>query len=328
MLGVRHHLLVALAALAWLCAAPSVRASSIHEVNNSPAKAFVLPVGQMVVEDDLNGNSGRPDTLLAQFDPTYGSLLMPGVPTPGVGNGGGSQLLGVPLRANGSAYFSVTGAPDTAFEGDHIQFGKYSVSYQVHNAGHQLVKESTQFEWVTPGFIDNLWLNPDISRPNWTGYTADVTVNNIVGPGSGDSLDFFLFSGLAANQPFVAEILNPGFNSLIGWYNNSNVLLASGNPTVSGVADSMGRAKIGVTGQGDVAFEGAHAETGTYMLAIVPEPAGVVTLGIGTSLVCLFWKFRRSPRRGAGGPRLRDGFRRPKNQKASTIRRRVRLFRA
>ena len=250
MLGVRHHLLVAVAGLAWLCAAPSVRASSIYESNNSPGKAFVLPVGQMMVDDDLNGNSGRPDTLLAQFDPTYGTLLMPGVPAPGIGNGGGSQLFNVPLRANGSAYFSVTGAPDAAFEGSHAQFGKYSVNYQVHNAGHQLVKESTEFEWVTPGMIDNVWLNPDNTQSNWTGYTVDVTVNNIVGPGSGDSLDFFLFSGLTPNQPFVAHIINPGFDSLIGWYNSANVLLASGNPTVNGIADSMGRAKIGVGEQG------------------------------------------------------------------------------
>jgi hypothetical protein len=306
---VRRYLLVAIVGLAWLSLSASLRAESIHEPNNSPGAAHALPGGQMLVSDDLNGDDGRPEILLGQYTPTYGSLLAMGSPAPGVGNGLGSQLLGIPLFSNGMAFFRVTGAPDTTFDGSHVQDGQYSVTYQVYDPAHQPVKTVTQYEWVTPSMIDNVWLPPDTSVANWTGYTTDVTVNNVVGPGSGDSLDFFTFSGLDPFMPFTARLTDAGFDALIGLYDGDVQvgvgMLVAGVPTLSGIADATGSVKLGVTGLGDNDFVGAHAETGQYTLEVIPipEPAGIVLWGIGAALFCLFSKSRLVGR-GARGRRV------------------------
>jgi hypothetical protein len=296
MSGVRHYLLVALAGLAWLGAMAPARASSIYEPNNSPAKAYVLPGGQTVVSDDLNGNVGRPDTILGEYDSSYSFLGMVADNTTGVGNGFGSKLTNVEVRDDGSAYFAVSGAPDGTFEGGHMQFGKYSVLYQVYNALHQLVKTETETEWVTPGMIDYVWLDPDDALSD-ADYTVDVTVTNVAGPGSGDSLDFFVFTGLAMGESYTVQVVNSQFSTLIGWYDSANNRISSAASSLSVTADPSGRVKIGVTGMGDTIFEGAHALTGQYTLQIVPEPAGAVTFGLGMAVVGVYWTIRRVRRR-------------------------------
>jgi hypothetical protein len=305
----RQYLLVALVGLGWLGACVAARASSIYEPNNLPSKAYALPSGQLVVSDDLNGTAGRPDTILGEYNMTYSTLLASADNTPGVGNGYGSELLGVPLLFNGAALFRVTGAPDLNFEGTasngtklHTQSGEYSVTYKVYNPAHQLVKTVTQHDSVIPGMVDNLWLPPDNSIANWTGYTTDVVVNNVYGPGTGDSLDFFTFSGLAPNAPFTAKLTFAGFDALIGLYNGNTKIatgtLVGGIPTLTGFADGTGRVKIGVTGAGDDNFTGAHLQVGAYTLQViqVPEPAGAALFGAGAALVCLWWKGRRGER--------------------------------
>ena len=308
MSSVRQKLVLALVGLLGLGAAPPVRGESIYEPNNFPATAFELPGGQFVVSDDLNGNSGRADSILGLYDPTYRTLLDSNDNAPSVGNGFGSQLLGVPLRTNGSAYFRVTGAPDAAFGGSHTELGRYSISYTVHGPGDEEVKSHTANEWVTPGMVDNLWLNPDDTLLDWTGYTVDVTVNNVVGRGFGDSLDFFLFSGLAPFSPFVARLTESEFPGIIGLYDAENhrvatsVLLA-GVPTIEGFADKFGRVKLGVTAEVDPQFTGEHIEMGQYTLAVVPEPASGLMLLAGAALVCLYRNCRRGGRRAGNRPR-------------------------
>src|SRR5262245_30260932 len=70
------------------------------EPNNSPNKATALTSGVLIVNDDLNGNVGRPDTLLGQFAPNYATPLSVNDNATPPGNGLGSQLLQVPLNAN------------------------------------------------------------------------------------------------------------------------------------------------------------------------------------------------------------------------------------
>jgi hypothetical protein len=258
-----------------------------------------------VVDDSLSANLGRPDTLLGWYDPAYTTLLGSDDNGSPLGNGLASQMLGVPLRSNGSAYFRVTGGSDTSFNGGHTQSGRYYVQFDLYDAQDNFFKSmSLVFENVSPGMVDNVWLDPPSTpEPQRIGGTVDVTVNNIVGPGTGDSVDFFWFSGLLPNQVFTATLTVDDFNPLLGWFGGaSNVLLGTSDlqdavPTLTGVADSQGRALLAVTGAPDSEFKGVHAEVGTYTLVvvpeIVPEPTSVALLSIGGALVGLYVTRRR-----------------------------------
>ena len=72
--------------------------------------------------------------------------------------------------------------------------------------------------------IDNIWLDPS-SDPRRVGGYVTLTLNNIVGPGTGDSLDFFLFTGLQPHQAFTAQIDSAGFHALIGQFDSAGNLL-------------------------------------------------------------------------------------------------------
>ncbi len=294
--------------LLWVAAlvgAPAVLAS---EPNNTPATATVLPSGQLIVSDSLDGTAGRPDTIVGLFDPSFSTLLDSDDNSSPLGNNYASQLAGVPIRPDGSIYFEVTGAPDSTFIGNHTQEGKYAWYLDVRDPNGQLVPSLSQWQndEISPFSKDSIWLDPSTSpdplNPNWTGYTVDMTINNIVGPGSGDSLDFFYFTGLQPFEPFTAT-LTADFAALIGLYDATNTRIATSSlfdpiPTLVGTADFLGRVKIGVTGAVDTNFTGAHVAAGDYtlQLSVVPEPAGVVMLGLGAGLIGL-GKLKRSRQR-------------------------------
>jgi hypothetical protein len=284
----------------------NVQASTITQVNsnNSPATALSLTAGQFVVSGAMDADAGRPDTLLGEYDPTYTTLLASDDNSNPFGDHKGSELLGLPLRANGSAYFRITGTGDTAFDGNQTQLGRYSVEFDIRDPLGNLVKTlPLTYKTVYPGMIGNVWVNPDLSKANWTGYTVDVIVNNIIGPGTGTSLEFYTFNGLQPGQHFSAQIAVATFSPLIGVFNSSGQLISMGTSptngfsTVSGTANSLGQALIGVTGQGDNQFHGAHADVGTFTLDIttqqVPEPSSAVLVGLGGTLACMYWQWRR-----------------------------------
>ena len=149
--------------------------------------------------------------------------------------------------------------------------------------------------------VDSMWVNPPaIPEPERNGGFVTATIENIVGPGDGDSLDFFLFSGMQPNQPFTAT-LSADFNARLGLFGGpSKTLQASSGtptPTISGVADGLGRALFGITGLDDTTFGGVHAEVGTYTLTVapmaVPEPGSVVLLAAGVATLAIFRRRRR-----------------------------------
>ena len=115
MLSLSQRLLAGLLGLMVLCSGARVQADPILEPNNSAATATILNSGQFSITDGLNANVGRPDTLLGLWDPEYTTLLDSDDNDSSLGNGFASQLTFVPLNANGSAYFMITGAADTDF---------------------------------------------------------------------------------------------------------------------------------------------------------------------------------------------------------------------
>lgn len=296
--------------LAWMLGlvllAASARASAapIFEPNNTRPQATLLNPGTFVVNDSLNGAAGRADTLLGEFDPTYQTLIRSDDNSSPLGNGFASKLTGVPLRPNGSAYFSVTGAGDTSFTGNHTQSGRYYVQFDLYDASHNFFKTlSLEYESVEPGMLDNIWIDPPlVPEPQRVGGTVDVSVNNLVGPGTGDSLDYFWFSGMQPGQAFTATLTTSTFDALIAQFDALGNLLAQSNPlaglqTFGGIADAQGRALLAVTGRADLNFKGEHAAVGTYTLAVVPtlvpEPGTAGLLAVGSAVAALFWKRRR-----------------------------------
>jgi hypothetical protein len=300
---IRSLTILAAATVAWLlCISPSDAALITSDGNNTPAKATKLSSGQLVVHDDLNGNVGRPDTLLGAYDPAFRALAASNDDGSPAGNGTASTLVGIPLRSNGSAYFRVTGKEDTTFVGDHDQAGSYSVKYELFDSRGVLFKTMPlEYENVAPGMVDNIWLDPPSTpEPQRAGGTVNVTINNIVGPGTGDSLDFFLFSGLLPNQKFDAMVTGADFPALLGLFNPQTRLLIASNsdasPGLIGFADSQGRVLVGISGKPDALFKGEHAEVGDYTVEIipelVPEPSTNLLLIVGGALTG-FWARRR-----------------------------------
>jgi hypothetical protein len=295
--------LTLLAGLALLGGATRAAAAPIFEPNNTKATATVLTPGTLVVNDSLNANVGRPDTVLGHYDPAYSTLLGFDDNDSPLGNGFASRMEMVPLELNGSAYFRVTGANDFSFIGAHTQLGKYYVQFDLYDSDHVFFKTlSLEFEHVSPGMVDNIWIDPPtVPEPERAGGFVTATVQNIVGPGSGDSVDFFLFTGLVPNVAFTAVVSNATFDARLGWFGGpSNALLSANEgamPTIAGTADALGRALLAVSGAGDANFGGVHAKTGTYTLTVlpmvVPEPGSLVLAAIGALGALVVWRRRR-----------------------------------
>lgn len=303
---VRQQALLLAAFGAAVLSAVTARAA---EPNNTPPAATILPGGQLIVNDSLDGTPGRPDTRLGIFDPSFTTLQLADDNSSPLGNSFASQLTGVPLRSDGSLYFQITGGPDVAFADLHLESGKYAWYLDVRDPDGVLVPSLSKWQndELSPLTTDTEWLDPAVSpdpgNPNWVGYTADITLNNVIGPGTGDSLDFWLFTGLAPFQEFTATFAGE-FAGLIAQYDAANVRISQTNafdaiPTLTGTADLLGRVKIGVTGVGDSNFAGAHVAAGDYTLAlaVVPEPGSVILAGLGAAGVWFWLRQNRSRRR-------------------------------
>jgi hypothetical protein len=309
MLHVPRQLLTLLVALVLLGGAARVHADPIFEPNNTKATPTILNSGQWSINDNLSANSGRPDTLLGHYDAAYSALLDSDDNGSTLGDGFASRLVDVPLNANGSAYFRVTGAGDISFIGAHSQVGQYYAQFDLYDSNHLFFKTlALEFESVAAGFLDNLWVDPPaVPEPERAGGFVTVTIQNIVGPGTGDSVDFFLFSGLEPNEEFTAVVSSADFAVRLGWFGGpSNTLLASSEgvtPTIVGTADGLGRALLAVTGAGDTQFLGAHSEVGDYTLSVVPvvvpEPTTLAMLAMAAPLAVLLWRRQQRQVRAA-----------------------------
>jgi hypothetical protein len=292
----RNTLLAGVLCLSHVATVPAAMVTS-----GSPATTVLS--GQLVVSGSLDGNVGRPDTFLQEFDPAYQHVLASDDNSSTIGNGLASELT-APLRTNGSAYFRVFGPSDSSapFNWGPNNWGLYTYQFTVYDVHHNLIQTlPPQMENVWPGMVNNIWLDPS-SDPRRGGGTVTVTLNNVVGAGAGDSRNYYSFTGLQAGQPFTARIDAASFPGLIGLFDSNYNLTATSIPgsttvTVAGHADPLGRVLIGVTGADDTQFTGQHAESGTYTIEViptaVPEPSSVVLLGLGGALASLYWQSRR-----------------------------------
>ncbi len=289
---------------AMVVLASSSVAVAVHgtEPNDEPAGATVVPLppgaNSVEIMDSLDGTAGRINTLLGHFDPTYSTLFAQDDDGSPAGDGTASALLQRPVESDGSFFVRVTGAGDSTFQGLHALSGAYRIRFDVHAAGGELLEStycpdsfggggSNCLDSLEPTGMDNHWLNAD---PNRIGGHVDVIIDNLVGAGTGDALDFWRFTGLPAGLPFRAEIVPSGFDSRLGLFQGEVDAGALGDPgsvfpSILGTVPGSGELVIGVTGEPDVDFLGEHAEAGNYALrvVVVPEPAAWALAGVGAA---------------------------------------------
>lgn len=293
------------------------------EPNDEPAGAseVPLPPGSNSVEvmDSLDGTAGRINTLLGHFDPTYGTLYAQDDDGSPAGDGTASALFQRPVEGDGSFFVRVTGAGDSGFEGLHSLSGAYRIRFDVYDSGGGLL-ESTYcpdsfgggagdcLDSLEPTGMDNHWLNAD---PNRVGGHVDVVIDNLLGAGTGDALDFWRFTGLPAGLPFMAEIVASEFDSRLGLFDGEVEARPLGDSvamltSLSGTVPGSGELLVGVTGESDIDFLGEHAEAGNYTLrvVVVPEPTAWALASVAAASCgwMLLGALRRGPHRGVLRP--------------------------
>jgi hypothetical protein len=269
----------------------------------------VLPGGQLELTDSLNGQQGRLDTVLGHFDPAYTRLR--GMDDNG-GLNGASALMDLPLERNGSVYVRVSGAGDAQLRGSHATSGAYRIYFDLFDPLdplHEITRIACpnsmgqgrngcqQSDSLFPTEVDNHWLNPDAAR---VGMHVNVWIDNLVGPGGGDARDFWLFTDLAANQPYRAQIVSSSFGALVRQFDDQGQVvppMGGGSASLDGIVPSSGRLRLGITGSDDPLFKGEHMQTGQYTLRVtvsstVPEPSSLVLMIVGATALVARWRRR------------------------------------
>lgn len=269
----------------------------LQDTNDSFGAATQLAPGILSVSDNLAGDVGRLDTRLGHFDPTYQNLKDSDDDGSDLGNGTASGLHNLEFENNGSLYLAVTGTDDLLFNMNHTQSGPYKVFVDVVDGQEvKLAEETFLNETLSGSDLDYLWIHPN---PAYVGMYAHVNIDNIVGLGTGDAIDFWRFTDLDPGVSFTAEISSGLINSRLGFFDEWGLLLNSDDDggeglfsLLQGVVPENGEIVLGVTGSADEQFVGEHIETGSYTLIVttaVPEPQTVVLFALG-GLTC--WMFR------------------------------------
>ena len=263
-----------------ILAAPALAA----EPNETYQTATVLGSGVLTVSDEL---LQPPDTMMAAVD-MFGGI-----------NGNyfsdddgpfaatfASALTDVPTNS-GTIRFAVTGINDDFFEGNHAEFGRYQAVIDARDSFGDVVDTfASEIVTMEPVIVQEF----TYSSFEWLGGTYDVYINNVVDFVGWADMDFYTFTGLTPGTAFTAETSDPlasGVDTLLGWFNGSefpSVIDDDGGTgalsRLVGVVPANGQVTLGVTGSGDVGFDGEHATRGTYDLKL--------TLGGGGSYAADF----------------------------------------
>lgn len=263
------------------------------EPNDDFGSATILPPGVLTVADSLEGGDSSPDTFLGFFaDDTFplppiavdddSSLL---------GNGLADALFGIPVNPNGSIPLAVTGCCDS-FAGAHGQSGDYQLFVDVFDAGGAPIDTFNVTSALFPGVVDQY----PFSDAAWIGGSFDAYIDNTVGATIGpDPLDFFRFTGLTPGAPFVAEIIEGDFDTMLALFDSGGALLEVDDDggdgllsMITGATPANGELVLAVTGFADLNVLGIHPQVGDYVLrvSVIPEPSALACCVVGLAMAC------------------------------------------
>ena len=292
---------LSLAAVAALIVGSCVSAA---EPNEDFFGATLLVPGVTTVSDDVFGSpTPAPDTTLGAFDES-GGLIEVDDDSSSFGNGLGSALFGIPVNADGSIELAVSGYSDFDFDGidddegfDHGQEGAYDLFVDVFDASGELLDFFDEFGELFTGSVESF----SFGDPTWAGGTFDVEIDNFVDFEPGD-VDFYRFTGLEPGLPFVAEITDGDFDTVLGLFDDlTGDLLDEDDDAgdgllslIEGVVPASGEVVLAVTGYADFGFFGQHTEFGDYTLTVttIPEPGAAAMASIAILLATSAARYR------------------------------------
>jgi len=125
--------------------------------------------------------------------------------------------------------------------------------------------------------------------PSWD-FDVYIDNNSTSTPGA-DEIDFVSFAGLAPGTSFIAEITAADFDTMLGWYDDSGVLIDCDDDGGAGLLSRIeatvpasGVVNLAVSGY-DWYGDGFTTESGCYTLELVPEPVTLALLTVGAAAV-------------------------------------------
>lgn len=266
------------------------------EPNDDFGAATVLAAGVLSVTDSLAGEP-LPDTYLGAFgDATFTPPAI--AENDDFGAGLASQILDVPVNADGSIHLAVTGCCDN-FGGTHGEEGEYDLLVEVFDSGGSLLTDFTTNSTLLPTSVDQF----SFDDPAWVGGTFNAETDNTVGGLGADPIDYWVFSGLAPGTPFLATTSSAGtdadIDTMLAWFDDAGDLLFLNDDNgvdlfsrLMGTVPANGQVILAVTGYPDFDLIGSHGEIGDYVLTIspgVPEPMTSCLLLMGLA-AALGWR--------------------------------------
>lgn len=256
--------------------------SFAEEPNDTFAQSTVLEPGTLSISDDLTSGTGTaPDTFLGAFDEggfdPFFNFLTDDDDSSTFGNGEASGLTDIDINADGSIRLIVTGGGDFFFEGDHSESGGYKGFVEVFDAGEALIDEFTFAGTLQPDIRDTY----TFADSGWLGGSYTVNLDNTVDGFAGGDVDFFTFTGLSPGAMFSAETSSVGtIDTVLGWYDDAGSLVALDDDSglgvwsqLDGFVPTSGQLTFAITGSGDDAFVGEHAQQEVYSLQLTLDGA-------------------------------------------------------
>ncbi len=283
-----------------LVLAPAV----VFALGDDPSSPEPLPPGVLMTSGILDGNEGRLDTLLGHYSGGFFSLLASDDNGSSFGGSGASGFFGLTLEIDDAIWLKMTGAgnPTFASSSTHTQLGQYQIYYDFYDSGGTFLEQIiSPVDSLEPSALEVIHQPGPVGSG---GGTVDVNINTLVGPGTGNAIDFWLFPDFTPGTEFQASITLGDFDTGLGLYDAVGGSLIDfdidsgpgGLSLISGLVPASGELVIGVTGAADATldgFLGEHEEMGSYTLQVhlIPEPGSfmLLALGLGSLLSLRRW---------------------------------------